>query len=113
MRYVDLKHMGKSLDNQIKALSDYKALTDQQIEATNNKIDTYTTSNEYNMLKLNTFVANGVSMNDLNEDLQNSILNAKNAGIDVTELINTDIYLDETKANKSEVYSKNESDSFQ
>ena len=110
MRYVDLKHMGKSLDNQIKALSDYKALTDQQIEATNNKIDTYTTSNEYNMLKLNTFVANGVSMNDLNEDLQNSILNAKNAGIDVTELINTDIYLDETKANKSEVYSKNESD---
>ena len=110
MKYIDLEHISNSLDNQVKALSDYKALVDQQIEAANENLDTYKNDNAFNLLKLGNIVANGVTINDLNEDLQNSILTAKNAGIDVTELVNKDIYLETVKANKDEVYSKNESD---
>lgn len=110
MNYFDLEHLSKSLDRQVKALSDYKALVDQQIEATNENLDAYKNDNAFNLSKLKGYVVNGVSLNDLNEDLQNSIAAAKNAGIDITELLNKDIYLDNIKANKEDVYNKNESD---
>ena len=110
MNYIDLVHLSKSLDNNKQALSDYKAFINRQIEATNKDLSDYINNNDFNLQKLSGIVANGIAISDLSEDLKNSIQSAKNAGIDITELIDKDDYLDSTKANKSEVYSKNESD---
>ena len=110
MSYIDLEHLKRKLDILVQESKEYQTVTDQKIADDIQNLDDYKNENAFNLAKLDNIILNGLSFEDLDEDLQNSIINAKNAGIDFTQLIQEDARLEDVKANKSDVYTKSESD---
>jgi len=110
MSYIDLEHLKRKLDILVQESKEYQTVTDQKITDDIQNLDDYKNENAFNLAKLDNIILNGLSFEDLDEDLQNSIINAKNAGIDLTQLIQEDARLEDVKANKSDVYTKSESD---
>jgi len=110
MSYIDLEHLKRKLDILVQESKEYQTVTDQKIADDIQNLDDYKNENAFNLAKLDNIILNGLSFEDLDEDLQNSIINAKNAGIDFTQLIQEDTRLEDVKANKSDVYTKSESD---
>ena len=106
MRYLDLEHLIKKLDIQAMALSDYKIIINEKVE----NLDLFKLNNENNLNKLDSILSKGISISDFDSDLQLNLENVFNTNTDLTELVNRDIYLDNIKANKNNVYTKTEAD---
>jgi len=106
MKYLDLEHLTMKLDGQAVALSNYKIFVNGKI----NNLDSFKSSNESNLNKLNSIITNGISISDFESELRTNLESAINVETDLTELVNRDTYLDNIKANKSNVYTKTESD---